>query len=61
MGQPEDFKVPLLLAVLRDYFSVKLPKNFVPFPVISREQKKPDRQRILWKNLFLYPSRLVFY
>lgn len=34
----------MLLVVCRGYLRVKLPKNFVPFPVISREGTKPGGQ-----------------
>lgn len=49
----------MLLVVCRGYLGVKLPKNFVPFPVISREGTKPGGQWM--RNLLLYPPRLVFY
>lgn len=48
----------MLLVVCRGYLRVKLPKNFVPFPVISREGTKPGGQWM--RNLLLYPPRLVF-
>lgn len=49
----------MLLEVCREYLRVKLPKNFVPFSVISREGTKPGGQWM--RNLLLYPPRLVFY
>lgn len=38
------FTTPMLLEVCREYLRLKLSKNFVPFPVISREGTKPGGQ-----------------